>query len=909
MSNVNGGKSGGGGISGGINPSLEGGPDKIPGSGKNKKDKSWIFKTLLLMSLACVVIGGLAVVGVFWHYSRDLPKIITVGDYRPPTVTRVVAAPDPERPKDDTTIAEYYDDERRYVIPYEKIPEVVVRAFISAEDDKFFEHKGVNLVSMLRASFANFRAGHVVQGGSTITQQVAKSLLLTPEKTFGRKIRELILSHEIEKHLTKQQILYLYLNQIYLGHRAYGVQAAARTYYRKNVSELSIAEAAVLGGLPQAPGKYSPIVSPKKAKDRQVYVLRRMYENRFITQAQLTEAAAQPLKIFHDEDYAAKASPYLVEHLRRYLLDKYGEKTLYEGGLTVTVPSRIRILKAAGNALKEGLSTVDKRMGYRGPMQHLASAADVEKFLKDLRLKLIGHKIQYQMMMPDGRLDPIEAMRVAGIRSDAELLDQGESYKAVVTSLDDKRKVTGVMIGGVRAELPIDKMKWAHPLKEEKAPVPARGEPTIPSKVFEKGDVILVKLVPDSELPKGASKETPIVQLEQEPQLQGALVSIEVQTGNILAMEGGYDFGQSEFNRATQAQRQPGSSFKPVIYAAGLEKGYTPASIIVDSPIVYEDADTGKWKPANFEEKFYGDTTFRQALIKSRNVPTIKIAQAVTVPGIMSYTKRLGIEGKIPADLSVSLGSGGVSPLEMTRLYAIFPRLGRRVTPIFLSKVTDRDGKTLEEQKPIPLPAAPALAAAALAVQPAPSPSPINPAVAGAPNQVIPMPPYPAPNDPDQVMDPRVAYVMTNLMKEVVTYGTGHEAKQLNRSAAGKTGTTSDNIDAWFMGFTPHVVTGVWVGFDSQKPIGHNETGARAALPSWLAFMREAVKDYPDTDFAIPPGVAFASINPSSGKLASPNSSSAIKEAFIDGTQPTEQGSQSAVAPESQSEFFKEDTE
>jgi penicillin-binding protein 1A len=877
---------------------------------KTKKDAAWVLKTLFLMGVGCSLVVAILVGLIFWHFSHDLPKIITVADYKPLSITRIVGTPDPAHPEADTTIGEFYK-EHRYVIPFEKIPEVLVRAFISAEDDKFFEHMGINLSSMLRASIANFRAGHVVQGGSTITQQLAKSLLPTNERTersLSRKIKEVILSNRIEHNLTKQQILFLYLNQIYLGHGAYGVQAASRTYYRKDASQVSIAEAAVLAGLNQAPGKYSPIINPKKAKERQLYVLRRMFENKFITQAQLTEAAAQPLRIFHDEEINTKYAPYLVEHIRRYLLDKYGEKAIYEDGMTVTVPANPKLAQSAGKSLKDGLRVVDKRLGYRGPVQHLEATTDIESFLKSERLKLIEGKVHYQMLMPDGHLDPLEAMHDAGIQAEAELLEADELYQAVVTSLDDKRKVTGVMIGAVRAELPLDRMKWARPVKDDKAQVPARGDPTLPSRVFKKGDVILVKTVDDPKAPKDVVQ----VQLEQEPQIQGALVSIEAQTGYVLAMEGGYDFETSEFNRAAQAQRQPGSSFKPIIYSAGLEKGFTPASIIVDSPIVYNDAESGKWKPSNFEEKFYGDTTFRQALIKSRNVPTIKIAQALSVSTILDYSKRLGIEGKLPADLSICLGSASISLLEMTKTYALFPRFGRKVTPIFLSKVMDRDGKVLEEQKAQLLPQTITIAAPAanesVANDPTASPTPA-PAIPASGRIPLAMPHYPLANDPDQVLDPRVAYVMTHLMKEVVNYGTGHDAKALNRSAAGKTGTTSDYIDAWFMGFTPNVVTGVWVGFDSQKSIGPSETGARAALPIWLSFMHEAVKGYQDVDFTVPPGVVFASIDSVSGKLASPNSSQAIKEAFIEGTQPTETGGPGAAPPESQSEFFKEDIE
>jgi len=864
---------------------------------------SILFKTIFIISVSGTMVAMAALGVLFWHFSRGLPRIITVADYRPLTVTRILGSGG----KEDALMGEFFK-ERRYIIPYEKIPDVLVRAFISAEDDRFFEHPGINIISMVRAGIANFKAGHVVQGGSTITQQVAKSLLLTPERSYDRKIKELILASRMERNLSKQQILYLYLNQIYLGHGAYGVQSACKMYFRKDVSEITIAEAALLAGMPQAPGKYSPLLSPKKAKERQLYVLRRMFENKYITQAQMQEAAAAPLKIFHDDDVKQNPGAYLVEHIRRYLVEKYGDKAVNEDGLTVAIPTTPELAKAAMKSVKEGLLAIDKRMGYRGALQQLNSAEDIEKFLRDTRIKMIENKIHFQLFLPDGRMDPIEAMRFAGIQSDADLLDPAEVYKAVVTGFDMKKKTARVMVGAVKAELPLDQMKWARPARDEKNPNAPRPEPAHPSKIFKRGDVILVRIV------KNDPKET-IVALEQEPVVQGALFSLEAQTGYVLAMEGGFDFGQSEFNRATQALRQPGSAFKPIIYAAGLEKGFTPASLIADTPIVFKDSDgLGSWKPNNYEEKFYGDTTFRQALIKSRNIPTVKIVQAIQVPFIIEYAKRLGMNAQFSADLSISLGSASVSLMELTRTYSLFPRLGRRVTPIFITKVSDRDGKVLEEQPPQLLPSVIKISTVTAEPSPTPSPSPSAPApqstpiasVTGTKPKLV-MPVYPPPDDPEQVLDPRIAYVMTHLMKEVVNYGTGHDAKSLGRTAAGKTGTTNESIDAWFMAFTPHVVTGVWVGFDSQKSIGPGETGARAALPIWLGYMREAVKPYPDTDFSMPPGVVFETIDAASGKPTSPNGSAAIKEAFIEGTQPSEAGSSSIDTTESSSEIFKED--
>ena len=877
-------------------------PDDLGAKSSQTKTVRWVFKSIFLLTV-CGVVSVLALLGtVYWHFSKDLPQIISVADYRPLGVTRILA----QNGNETSEIGEFFK-ERRYLIPYDKVPDNLVKAFISAEDDRFFEHQGINVFSIIRAGIANFKAGHVVQGGSTITQQVAKSLLLTPERSFDRKIKEIILASRIERNLTKQQILYLYLNQIYLGHGAYGVQAASRTYFRKDVSDIGLAEAALLAGMPQAPGKYSPLLNPKKTKERQLYVLRRMLENRYITSNQMTAAAAEPLKIFQSEDLNGKFAPYFVEYIRKYLVEKFGEKAVYEEGMTVLVPLNPALAQVANKSLRDGLLAVDKRIGYRGPLQHLKTTEEIESFLEELRLKLIEKKIQYQLFLPDGRIDPIAAMRFAGIQSDTDLLEIGISYQAVVTGFDNKKRVARVMIGAVRGELPIEGMKWARPIKEESNLQAFRPEPTLPSKTFKKGDVILVKLsAPTSNstahLLDTLSQDVR-VELEQEPLIQGALFSMDVQTGNVLGMVGGYDFNVSEFNRAIQAQRQPGSAFKPIIYASALEKGFTPASIILDAPIIFKDSDgLATWKPNNFESKFYGDTTFRQALIKSRNIPTVKIVQAVQVPYLIKYARRLGMTGRMNEDLSIALGSGSISLIDLTRVYALFPRLGRKITPIFHSKILDRDGKELEglNLKNI----------SSVLPSPSPSPSPIV-SVSAIPDDAkkVVFPEYPLSEDPDQVLDPRVSFVMTHLMKEVVTFGTGREAKNLGRSAAGKTGTTNESVDGWFMGFTPTVVTGVWVGFDSQKSIGPGETGARTALPIWLNFMREAVKAYPDSDFIAPPGIAFADIDPNTGKLLSPSTSSSIKEAFIDGTQPTEASDRSDAHPETQDEFFKEDKE
>jgi penicillin-binding protein 1A len=855
------------------------------------KRAAWFFRSLFFMVVAGTAMGALFGLIVFWVFARSLPEIITIADYRPPVVSRILGGGGQE----SELLGEFFK-ERRYVIPYEKMPEVAIKAFIAAEDDTFFQHQGINPASMLRASIANFRAGHVVQGGSTITQQVAKSLLLTPERSFSRKFKEILLANKIERNLTKQQILYLYLNQIYLGRGSYGIEAASKNYFNKPAEELSLAEAAILGGLPQAPGKYSPNLAPRKAKDRQLYVLRRMFENGFIKREEMTAAAAKPIRIYVERDLNKEFAPYLVEHIRRHLSDKHGERALYEEGLSVKTPVTRELSLAANRAVKEGLRAVDKRVGYRGALRKLVTDSEKEQFLVAARAGLVERVLGYVMFMPDGKLDPIASIQEAGLSGDLDLLREGDIHEALVTSVDDARKTIGVMLGAVKLEIPQKDWRWARPVRDGK---PVGPEPVNPSKVVSKGDVVLVRLVKEKNGSWSAG-------LEQEPVVQGALISLDARSGAVLGMVGGYDFDKSEFNRAIQAQRQPGSSFKPLIYAAGIEKGYTPASVIIDAPLTFEDKELGKWKPANFDEKFNGDTTFRQALIKSRNIPTIRILQSVQIPKMVEYAQRLGFASELPPDLSISLGSMTVSPLEMARTYALFPRLGRKIQPVFFTEIRDRDGKILEE---VPLRITPPTIVAPPVTQTSPTPEETaelaNSGITGRSALVLPT--YPQPADPDQVMDPRVAYVMTHLMTEVVNYGTGTEAKQLGRPAAGKTGTTNDYLDAWFMGFTPHVVTGVWVGHDSQAPVGPGETGAKASLPIWLSFMREAVKGYPNEDFVVPAGIVFAPIDPNTGRRASGNAARAMKEAFIEGTEPQEGGAGPLLPSESAGDFLKED--
>jgi len=852
--------------------------------------------TLFLFVVTSVTIVTLLVESIFWFFSLSLPSISSLSDYRPALGSRIVLV-DPDQ-KEVVVLAEFLK-EKRYLAATDEIPKLLVSAFISAEDDQFFKHQGVNLTSIIRAAIANMRAGHVVQGGSTITQQVAKSLLLSPERSFVRKAKELILANRMEKTLSKNEILYLYLNQIYLGHGAYGVRAAAKTYFGKDLNDLSAAEMALLAGMPQAPGKFAPHQSPRKAKERQSYVLRRMHDNGYLSQAEYEAARNEELKILVTESPEHKAAPYLVEHLRRYVLNKYGEDKLYSGGLTVKLSGKLDVFKKAQLALQEGLRSLDRKAGYRGPLERLKNTEDFSKFLTLRRNQLITNQTGYELLTKEGELSPPPL-------EDKDLVFQlGNRMRALVIS--EKPLTFGITPGIV-----------ANPSDSPDA--------FLKSATLKKGDVVWVRLL---------KQEGPtwVCDLDQEPEVQGALYSMDLKTGQVLALEGGYDFKQSEFNRAIQAQRQPGSAFKPFIFAAGLERGFTPVTNIVDAPLVYDDEEAGKWKPKNVDSKFYGDTSFRQALIKSRNIPTIKIVEAIGVQRVIDFSKRIGLNAQYAADLSLALGSSATSLEGLVKGYAVFGRGGILIEPKFFDQILDRDGLVLEEstraiepslnevltearkQKSVPSFGA-TQAVNAETGSNASQESFTQPENGGVPTHLaigvksISLPVYPLTAFPSAVLDPRIAYILTHLMTEVVSYGTGIRAKGLGRPAAGKTGTTDEARDAWFIGFTPDIVTGVWIGYDGAKTLPTGETGSSAALPIWVEVMKAAHEGMPISDFVPPEGIRFVKL------------SNGVQEAFLQGTEP---GGHEFIAPSqkgeeedattkkdyvpSQSDFLKEDSE
>ncbi|MFH1490195.1 MAG: PBP1A family penicillin-binding protein, partial [Pseudomonadota bacterium] len=753
------------------------------------------MKRFLKLALGAAVVLFLAIIttGVtLWYiWSSNLPYIGSLKEYNPPIITEVYS--------DEGEVIGRFWDEKRIVVALDRVPKNLIHAFIAAEDSRFFKHEGVDLVSIVRAFFKNMAAGKIEQGGSTITQQVTKSLLLkNPEKTYKRKVREATLSLQIEKNFSKEKILFLYLNQIYLGHGAYGVEAAAQTYFGKSAGELSIAESAIMAGLAQAPSRYSLVLHFNRAKARQKYVLERMREEGFITPEQEKEALAAEILTKETEEKPFNRAPYFTEHIRKYLEQKYGRDLLYRGGMKVYTTLSLTMQRTAQKAIRAGLLELDKREGYRGPHRHL-SPGDREKFITDMSLEF-----------------------------SAGPLLKDDVVEGLVVKVDDQDQAVAVRIGANTGIIPLSEMKWAR-----------RPDPEVPyyaavvrkpGAVLKEGDVVLVRLREEGKPPYDWQ-----LSLEQEPAAQGALFCMESETGRVRAMVGGRDFSKSQFNRAVQAKRQPGSAFKPIIYAAALDWGMNPATVIIDAPYISKmKKDDDLWRPKNYAEKFFGPTLFRTALIKSRNVITVKILKEIGVGRAIAYARTMGIESDLSPDLSLALGSSGLSLLEITKAYAVFDNGGMKVEPYFIKRIVDRRGEVLEENQPV------------LA----------------------------------EAISRETACVMTDLLKGVVNEGTGWRVRALKRPAAGKTGTTNDLRDAWFIGYTPGLVTGAWVGYDDRRPMGKGETGSRAASPIWLHFMEEVLSDRPKEDFSAPEGVVFTKIDAKTGLLASPYSQKTVFQAF-----------------------------
>lgn len=633
------------------------------------------------IGIAALVLVAFSAVG-YYAFTMDLPGIDALKDYRPSISSRVY--------DDKNELVDEFFLEDRKLVKLAEVPKVVIQAFVAAEDSRFFEHTGFDLLSIFRAVFKNIEAGHIIQGGSTITQQVAKMMYLSPEKKYARKFKEAILAYKIDKYLNKNEILNLYLNQIYLGHGTYGIESASLGYFGKSAKDLKLHEAALLAGMPKAPNNYSPFLHYDKAKQRQYYVLERMKEDGYISEEEMKNAYAAPLELrpIRPKD---KMAAYFVEMVRRYIQEKYGADVLYKEGLSIYTTLDLTAQKYAGEAMERGLKELEERNKY---------------------------------------------------------------------------------------------------------------EPGL---------------------------------------VQGALFCMDVKTGAIRAIIGGRDFNKSEFNRATQASRQAGSAFKPIIYTAAFDKGITPATVFDDSPIEIEDVSQpdGVWKPKNFDGKFMGPITVRKALVLSRNVVTVKILQEIGADYAVSYAMNMGITSPLINTLSLALGASGVTLQELVQAYGVLANQGQKVTPFFIKKIVDRTGNVFEETQ----------------VQ------------------------------PEQVIDPRIAFLSIHVMQDVVTSGTGTRVRSIGRPVAAKTGTSNDSRDAWFIGATPSLIAGIWVGFDQERSLGSEEVGGKTAAPIWLYFMEKVLKNTPVETFPVPEGIVFEKVNPQTGASAGA-SERGINEAFLMGSSP-----------------------
>lgn len=750
------------------------------------------FRSILL---ALVIFTGV-LIGAQMALVRGVPEVEEIKGFVPANSTRIYA-------DDDTLIGEFKVEKGIYV-SIDKIPENMIRALVAVEDSRFWHHKGVDYLAIIRAILKDILAGRIKEGASTITQQLAKVVFLSPEKTIIRKLKEATLAYRLEKNLTKEEILELYLNKIYFGRGAYGVEMAARSYFGKSISQVDLAEAALLCGLIKAPSRYTPYNNLDKAKQRQLVVLNRMKEVGYITQEQVDKAYEQPLYLasVRQEQYI---NNYFIEYVRKQLEDVYGAEMTYNGGLRVYTTLNKKVQMAAVNSLREGLQALDKRQGFRGPLEH----------------KDIDVKAELENQAPFEKV----VMRVGDIRT------------ATVLAVSSNEATIKTM--GIVGKLYLADAKWADKLIDSKGRLIRKLRAKL-STFLKPGDIIKVRL-------KDRKGSRPVFALEQDPLVQGAVVSIEASTGYIRAIVGGYNFNESEFNRAISARRQAGSAFKPIIYAAAMDNGFTPASVIIDEPLIYESEKYGDWTPENYDEKFHGATRLREALTHSRNIVTIKLIEEIGVDKVAKFAGSLGIKGPFPRNLTLGLGSLSVSPLELTSAFGVFARGGTRISPVAVKYVSDNKGNVLENNIP----------------------------------------------KGQNVISPQTAFLATSMLEDVVKYGTGWRARALNRPAAGKTGTTNEYKDAWFIGYTPELVTGVWVGFDDTHSLGRGETGSRAAAPIWVSFMQKALSDispYENGDaekraFPVPDGIVTAVIDPLTGLLAT-NDTGKMVEFFKEGTVP-----------------------
>ena len=750
----------------------------------------------LFLSLAGLLLSSIGAAVLYFKYSKELPDVRVLKEFQPSTITKLYS-------DSDELIAEFYI-EKRILIPKEKIPLKMKQATLAVEDSHFYYHFGIDPKAIARAFITNFKAGRVVEGGSTITQQLAKTLFLTRDRNITRKIKEAILAIRLELIFSKDEILEIYLNQIYYGHGSYGIEAAARTYFGKSAEDLTYEECALLASLPKAPNNYTPYRHPERAKKRRNHALRRMATLGFITQAESEEGQKAEFHLGEITGMLNRA-PYFVEYIRQFLQETYGSKKIYREGLGVYTTLNIDHQEVAQQAVKENLLIADKRYGYRGPL----GTVDLSENPFIIQNTLREHN---------------------GFKEDEEIaLEQGITLKGLVLEVTDDDVLVG--LGKDEGIIELKDMDWA---RKPNTYVDGRwAKIASAKKALSPGDLILVKVLGSREEDMRWS-----LSLEQEPTVQAGLISLETGTGHIKAMVGGYNFSKSQFNRAVQAVRQPGSAFKPIIYASAIKEGFTPASIVIDSPIIFKEKVDAfdKWKPVNFEKKFYGPTSLRTALTHSRNIVTVKLLQEIGVGRAIKMARDLGITSPLAKNLSISLGSSGMTLLELTSAYSAFANQGERISPAAVRLIENRKGDLLYSAQP-------------------------------------------------EVTNPissSLAFTVTSLMQSVVQNGTAKKVKVLNRPIAAKTGTTNNNVDAWFIGFSPEIATGVWVGRDDYEPLGVNETGSRAAIPIWLQYMKHALHDMPKLNFPVSKDIVFTKINPETGDKANFREPGSLFEAFMD---------------------------
>jgi penicillin-binding protein 1A len=777
------------------------------------------------------LVGVAVVAGAIWHFSKDLPDYSQLQDYEPPVMTRVHAA--------DGALLGEYSKERRLYLPIQAVPKLVINAFLAAEDKNFYEHGGIDYSGMARAALLyaqNFGSNRRPQGASTITQQVAKNFLLTNEVSFTRKIKEALLAMRIERAYSKDKILELYLNEIYLGLGAYGIAAASLVYFDKSVNELTVAEASYLAALPKAPAALHPVRNHDRAIERRNYVVDRLLENGWIKQADADIARKDPLVVTNRSNAAhIFAGEYFAEEVRRDIFERYGEKKLYEGGLSVRTTLDPKLQAIARKTMAAGLVNFDEAQGWRGALSKLDITGD-------WGLKLAEVK----------SLSDIAPWRMAVV---LETSDQSARI-----GFQPGRELGGaVMKDRQTGNITLDGVRWAKPLAGA-----ARGKtPTAVSQVLSPGDIIYA----DPLIGKDGSPVEGQYRLRQLPEVSGAMVAMDPSTGRVLAMVGGFSFDQSQFNRATQAYRQPGSTIKPIVYASALDNGYTPSSVLVDGPIEIDQGQGGGiWRPDNFSVGHYrGPTTLREALKWSLNTVTVRLAQDIGMPLIGEYAKRFGVYDELPNYLSYALGTGETTVLRMVTAYSMLANGGRRVKSTLIDRIQDRYGHTIFKHD-------------ARECRGCDAPE-------GWKNQPEPQ----LVDHREQVLDVMTAYQITSMMEGVVQGGTAAVMREVGKPIAGKTGTTTDGKDLWFVGFSPDLVVGLYLGYDKPRSLGRSAQGGHTAAPIARDFMKLALADKPAIPFRIPVGIKLVWVDPKTGLRAGPGDSGrAIREAFKPGTAPSD---------------------